>query len=706
MTGRSVIGGSLIALACVAGAPAGHAAQAPQSTAAAQTGTLDLLLDQGKRLFDAFQYDEAVQLFDRLITTIAAGQTPRPDLLVQVYELRARSRFALGDTPGTEQDFAALLAIKPDFTLAADVSPRVVAVLDGVRRVTVGQVMISLTPPGDVQIDGRTYAVAAEPVTLDLTAGDHQLSATRPSYSQVSQTFTVTAGEVSTLTITLERVSASLSVVTVPDAVDVLFDGTPRGTTQRGAGSTLASAPLVLNDLPPGSHRLTFRRDCYVPVERAVTLAPEDLALDPIQLTPAVANIRVEAPQASASLFVDGTARGQAPADLALCEGTHVIEVRGPSGRFLDRRDWKTGDKTTLMAELRSAFPIVVSRGGAATTTEQLGTSVERALAGAKKVMLYVPVASDLQAALRDNNVPPDWLTANLVEGSTAAGIPPEVTRDLGRRLSTALGAQGVAAVVAAQDGLTVSVSLLAAGSAEPDVVTMNMADPASQASAAARLGAPLPPIMRPSLETSVVDVAGVQGAVVIAPGGAGAKAGLAVGDTITSAGGKPVASVADLDARIDAATPASTTLLMDVAGPNGTARKVTATLAMVPDTLPMRDPGILYNRALLELRETATTASSPLVTSAASLNLAIVQMRLSNWDEALAALKTAELPDGVGVSAGTIAYLTGLCQEATGRTADARSSFTKAAAATGARLWSDGPLVAPLARLKLAGRR
>jgi hypothetical protein len=83
-------------------------------------------------------------------------------------------------------------------------------------------------------------------------------------------------------------------------------------------------------------------------------------------------------------------------------------------------------------------------------------------------------------------------------------------------------------------------------------------------------------------------------------------------------------------------------------------------------------------------------------------LNLAVVHMRLGNWDDALQTLAGVKLPDGSGVSAGTVHYFSGLCLDALGRTADARAAFTRAAAATEARVSQDGPLVAPLAQRKL----
>jgi hypothetical protein len=143
--------------------------------------------------------------------------------------------------------------------------------------------------------------------------------------------------------------------------------------------------------------------------------------------------------------------------------------------------------------------------------------------------------------------------------------------------------------------------------------------------------------------------------------------------------------------------------IALDVKNTAGVVRKLTVPLAFDADSLPMRDPSVLYNHLLISLQDAAKVARTPAERSAAALNLAIVDMRLGNWDDAQTALADAHLADGSGVSAGTVAYLSGLCYEAVGKTPEAQAAFTKAAAAPQARLSLEGPLVAPLARQKLA---
>jgi tetratricopeptide (TPR) repeat protein len=670
-------------------------------------GAADLLFDQGKRLFDAFQYDQAVPVFDRLLAMLTASEPlQRPELATQAYERRARARFALGDSTGAEQDFSALLAIDPAFKLDASVSPRVVAVYESVRRLTVGQIVLSMTPPGEVRIDGRPYTVGAEPLLVDLPVGEHEVSATRPSYRPVTEKIAVVAGTSTPVTVALERVSAKLTIKATPPDVEVLVNGQARGRTAPAAESAAnAPAELVLADLAPGTYKLVLRRACYQDVERTITIAePIDLDTEVLALTAAVASVKVQVPDSAATVFLDGDARGQVPLDFTVCEGPHTIEVRGAKGRFVDRRTWKTGDAVSLTANLRRAFPIVAVRPGTPGSADQLRQSVERALAPAGRVLVYVPDNAELAAALKDEGIPVDWLGADPAAGATAARVSMEARRDFGRRLAGRLQAQGVVALAPGPDPGSVSVSLLASGSGAPDVLVVNPGDEASRKRAIELLGAPLPSLVTASVDAALVDVAGVQGAVVVRAGAAGAKAGLTAGDVIVGATGSPILSVSDLRDRLAAVKPGAG-LPLQVRAPGGETRTVEGTVSFVPNVL-RSDGSVLMNTAFLDLGDVTPAAASPAEKAAVYLNLAFVAMRLGSWDEARAHLAEVQLPDGPGVAAGTVAYWNGLCFEAVGRTAEARAEFTRAAAAPLARLGDDGPLVAPLAREKLQPRR
>lgn len=698
----------VVLMATLVGATASrvmHAAPAGTPAGQVPAATPELLLDQARRFFDAFQYDEAVPLLDRLVSNLATGGVvQRPELLEQAYQFRGRARFALGDQAGAEQDFSALLALNPSQQLSAGVSPRVLEVFEAVRKLTVGQLVVTLAPAGNITIRGRAIAAGTEPLTVDLGVGEHEVVARRTGYTDFAQRVTIAAGQPTNLAIVLERVSATLTLSTVPAEVEVLLNGMTAGTTARGAGDT--STPFVLDGLPNGSHRVVFRRSCFQDVERTITIArPEDVTLEPVRLTPSVATVRITASDPSATILVDGARRGTGSLELTnLCEGLHVIEARGPRGRFIDRRQWKTGDAVTLNAALRSAFPVVSSAGVPPAALERVHQSVERALDGNRRVLLFFPSASDLAPAVEAEMPPPDWLSAETGEG--ASRITRDVRRELGRRIAERLEVQGVAALRTTGDINRVTLTLLASGSGEPESIALDLNDPASRTRAMDLLSRPLPKLVRGVLDAGVVDLPGVQGATVVRVGAAAAKAGLAVGDVITNAGGTPVTNVADLRARLDGVDATGQDVPLSVRTGANPERTISGAVFLSTEILPTQDARILYNRALLDLREAAAAASSPIDTESARLNLAIVEMRLGNWSDALQTLAGTKLPDRAGVSAGTVAYLTALCHEALGQRVDAEAAFARAAAAPEARLSVDGPRVAPLAQARLGGAR
>ena len=104
-----------------------------------------------------------------------------------------------------------------------------------------------------------------------------------------------------------------------------------------------------------------------------------------------------------------------------------------------------------------------------------------------------------------------------------------------------------------------------------------------------------------------------------------------------------------------------------------------------------------LFNKAIVDLRHrlVATEAADvPVV----ELNLAVALMGTEAWAEASRLLQTTKLPQGPGVSQGTVQYLLGLCYEQLRQFADAERAFRAAASTEGSLLTQDGPPVKELA--------
>ena len=659
------------------------------------------MVEEARRLLEAFEFDQVVSRLDTAIATMIASPDPALDTLAQAYELQGRAHFNLNDPEQAARDFELLLQARADYVFAADLSPRVVELFEGVKRRLVGTLLLSMPQPSIVVIDGRTYDVARQ-AAISLVQGQHDFAIRQPGFAEESQQITITAGDSTVLNPRMERVSGTLSVVTVPDSTRVFVDDVLRGVTAPGPGGDDESAPFLVDDLASGQHRLRLERSCFVARELPFSVAtpPDDRITGSLELIPAVATVSVRTTARGAMIYVDGEPRGRAPAELPnLCEGQHVIEVRAPSGRFVDRRRWVAGAAVTLEAELRPAFAIVEVAGSSDPAADaELATRVEATLGATRGLLIFAPTPDELENAAQDRRL-----------GTALSGTEATVMRrrDLAGAWTERLHTQGVAWLAPVADETDVyDLFLLAMDSGQPDVVRLAMGDVGSRAAAERRLGAATPPIVRTTIHASVVDVGGVEGAAVIgvAAGGVGETAGLRPGDVIVGAAGTAVTAVSDV-ARVLADADPGGELPLDVRAGDGTVRATTVRVALVIDTIPLTDSGLFYNRILLDLRARTERATDDLTRSASLLSLAIAYMRLGGWDLALSALETVSLPDGPGVSGAAVAYLTGLCLKEIGMFPEAEASFRGALAAGDGTLAIGGPPVGPLAQRQLDSR-
>jgi hypothetical protein len=253
------------------------AAQPPSAVAA------DAQFQEARRLFDALDYEKAVGALDLAIAALEAS-TPRDlvrrDKLESAYEMRARSKFGLGDQDGTKADFILLLKLDPGHTLSGQVSPRVVALFEETMKDMVTNLTLSVTPAtATVEIDGVPVVA---PGTVRVGVGEHVITAEQLGYRSATQTVAAAAGATAEVALALERVSSVLKIVTVPADVDVKVDGKSVGKTvadggvapadaaRPAAASTRPSAPLIVSDVATGPHVVEFSRKCYVKVSNRV----------------------------------------------------------------------------------------------------------------------------------------------------------------------------------------------------------------------------------------------------------------------------------------------------------------------------------------------------------------------------------------------------------------------------------------------------
>jgi hypothetical protein len=687
-----------------------------------QTPDPAVLLSQAKQFFDALDYEHAVSALDQAIVVLEGRplQDPVRRSLPGAYEMRARSQFGLGKEPEARADFVALLKADPVYTLTGQVSPRVVAIFDEVMKATVTTMRLAVTPPtAEVRVDG---VIVPATTTMPIAIGDHSITARQVGYRAVTQSAPIGAGQMNDLTIALERVSSVLAVVTAPAGVQVIIDGVSHGKTgpgppppdyaeraaKAGVPASELSQVMVVAEMQPGAHVIEFKADCHVGTQRRLTVdKPDDYTLDPVKLERAIASVNIKLSPAGAAVFVDGKPRGVAPMVLPdVCEGEHLVELRSATGRFFRRMTARTGDKVDMEATLKPAFALVSTSGQATGLNTDLRLTIERALEASQSMTIYAPPADQLDTVLKAEQLTPAWLAFDaskrpLAQSADLGGV---TRRDLTAKIAKAFDAQGVASVTVPSsiDRSRIVVSLLAAGSGEPDVLELTIDHPETFASAIAQLDRALS-FFRPSLGLTAIDVKDVAGAVVIGvdANGPAAKAGIAAGDVIVKANAQAIGDAVALNTLL-AGRKADEELTLELKDRAGAAKRADIKVVMAPRLVGLYDQTLLVNRALLDLRSRLQTPGNPVEDSVLRLNLAAALARVENWTEARMELQRVKLPDGTGVSNGTVQYLLGLCADKLGNRADAETAF-RAAIASDALITEDGPSVKDLAESRLA---
>jgi tetratricopeptide (TPR) repeat protein len=678
--------------------------------AGAQTAEEHLRLAMEK--YEAAALPDAIGLFDRVILQLEPNRTDERarESLVRAYQFRARARVGVGDTSQAKLDLLALLQLQPGVKLPDEVSESLKGLFTEVRQTVIGDRLIVIVPSdAQVEIDGQAVKDLTQPIAL--TAGKHVFSARRPGYtSLVERTFEVEAGSSAELSLPLARNSATVTVETNPVGVEVFVDGVSRGLTESTDSSTTLSTAKLIADLDVRAHRFEFVRPCYKSASQTVDIDKfDDRALPPVKLERAVATVTVETSTPGVVVFIDNLSRGPAPVTLPdVCEGKHTVELRSPHGRYLRRVDLRPGDRETIAGELHPAFALVSSSGGVEGLrgAGDIRADVEARLREVRGFTLYAPALDAAQDALRRRELTPDWLAFDR-QGSPIGGaqkLTPGLRVQLSSDLSRMFEAQGVASITVppgtSAGQAEVLLSLLAAGSSEPDILPVRLDDADSLRRTIQRLDV-IFPTFRPSLGVLAIDVTGPGGTLVIlADVSAAAKeAGLLPADRIVAVNGKKIDDVAALTAVLETLGPKATVNL-DVLR-NTTPKKVDLPLLQQPRAINLGDQSLLFNPLLMHLRHAlafgANTPAEPVI----RLNIGTALMRLGNWEDARMEFERTTLPDGPGVGRGTVQYHLGTCYEKLGRFNDAAEAWRKAKDSA-AWLTEDGPPVKELAEARL----
>jgi streptogramin lyase len=137
-----------------------------------------------------------------------------------------------------------------------------------------GTIEVSSSPTGaEIYLDGSFKGTTTK-VLNQVSSGYHSVRVSKSGYSDYGTDLYITAGKTYTIFADMKPLGASVLASSSPAGAEVYFDGILKGIT-----------PLVISDVRPGYHTMTFNKKCYKEEGRSISIAPGEMKDISVSLT-------------------------------------------------------------------------------------------------------------------------------------------------------------------------------------------------------------------------------------------------------------------------------------------------------------------------------------------------------------------------------------------------------------------------------------
>lgn len=180
-----------------------------------------------------------------------------------------------------------------------------------------GEITVITDPVGaQVFLNGQPHGVS--PSTIgQLSAGPQLIEVRRAGYRVAHVTVNLFDGQRVAREIALEPLQALLLVESTPPGADVMVGDTYRGQT-----------PLLLHDLPFGSHRIMLQAENYFPREMTVNLEDRTPRHITVELVSDSAVVAIQSTPPGGAIRIDGASHGLTPTRVERVKtGTVLVEI-------------------------------------------------------------------------------------------------------------------------------------------------------------------------------------------------------------------------------------------------------------------------------------------------------------------------------------------------------------------------------------------
>lgn len=197
--------------------------------------------------------------------------------------------------------------------------------------------VITNAPGAVVFLDGEALGEAPATAT-DVAPGEHIVEARAEGHQPIQQPVTIEQGRQRVLSLELQRV--------VLGAGRIVVNANVPGTTVMVNGEERGSAPVVVEELPAGTHAIIVRAAGHREFRTTCETGPGRNCELNVELHVLGAPVRVTANVRDASLYVDGERVGPVPFEGDIPSGSHVVEVRAEGYRaYVAQTIFAAGDE-------------------------------------------------------------------------------------------------------------------------------------------------------------------------------------------------------------------------------------------------------------------------------------------------------------------------------------------------------------------------
>lgn len=689
---------------------------------------LQSALNTAIKTFNSQNQPEAIlqlnQIIDICQENMAGRELSEEELkiLAEAYEYRGRAFYNIGETEKSQTDFQELIKINPRFQLDTTlVSPKIISLFDKIKNSMVGNLAVFSTPSGsEVYISGKFLSLTPMYAT-ELLKGDYVLEVKHKGYDVYQENITILSNTPLEKEVVLTANTGTCLFYTVPPEAKIYIDDQFVGSTFGQAAEDMSefatqnnlmlsdiSAPLTIEYVEPGTHRLEIRRECFEPIIKSISIEIRAHEFEPFIMEESKTSIQVNSKVAGASVYLNDAFKGITPLTLEdVCTGEYILSVKKENvGKWFQKITLKRGEPQIFDTTMRPSvhyFGILNADEREPGVVERVEEKLDSIFSNLKSIN-YSRLPTEKMKNL-ENQLGISML-ALTQEGTTNAGMNAKqkltLLADLGKKLDSELFILAILPKEKLQRHVVLE--LYSIHHEKPDQIRLTFNDPDALEHFSNRMDAEFDLFKNwiglVSIDTFIHD--GLVCAEVL-PESPAQQAGLEDGDIILKIDNNPIESNREFHQKLISFKVGAEFKVSY--SRDGLIKATGIKVSRSPIELPRNNRNILYNKTMADLKQRIKLEKDEMLLNFYKMNLGFCFMHFNNWQKAIEdAFSQTSFPSGSGISSGTLNYYIAQCYQKLGYREEAIKYYRDAAAVKGATLGTnDGPSVAFLAEKKLA---